>query len=154
MSEQRGGKGERLEEPLELDLHFRWKMVAVTSREAGEGEYVGSGEGTIRGARIEGTVRWDLFERRENGLCRSNLTGTVTTVDGAQVRLDSRGFFIQPDESDPIRWITAASVHFVTADPRYEWLNRRLAVWEGDFNMDTFRHQYHVLLLAAGSSGS
>jgi hypothetical protein len=40
-------------------------MTPVTSREAGEGEYIGSGEGTVKGPRIHGTIRWDLFEKRE-----------------------------------------------------------------------------------------
>ena len=119
-------------------------MPPVTSREAGEGEYIGSGEGTARGSRINGTVQWDLFEKREETLCRSNLTGVIETNDGAQIRFDSRGFFIKPDETNPNQWITSASVYFYTADGRYKWLNTRLAVWEGEFDMVTFRHHYHV----------
>ena len=135
---------ERLEHLFELELQFQWEMSPVTSRETGEGEYIGSGEGAARGPAIHGTVRWDLFEKREETLCRSNLTGVIETDDGAQIRFDSRGFFIKPDESNPNKWITSASVHFDTADGRYEWLNTRLAVWEGEFDMGTYQHHYQA----------
>ena len=129
---------------FELELGFQWEMSPVTSRDAGEGEYIGSGEGTAKGSRINGLVRWDLFERREEALCRSNLTGVIETNDGARIQFDSRGFFIKTDESNPNKWITSASVYFCTTDRHYEWLNTRLAVWEGEFDMATFQHHYHV----------
>jgi len=139
-------QNERLADLFKLELQFQWEMPAVTPHEAGEGEYIGSGEGTAKGSRINGTVRWDLFEKREETLCRSNLTGMIETDDGAQIQFDSRGFFIKPDETKPNKWITSASVYFYTADRRYEWLNTRLAIWEGEFDMATFRHHYHVCL--------
>ena len=58
-------QNERLGYLFELGLQFRWEMTPVTSREAGEGEYIGSGEGTVKGPRIHGAIRWDLFEKRE-----------------------------------------------------------------------------------------
>jgi hypothetical protein len=139
---------EHLEYLFELGLQFQWEMPPVTSHEAREGEYIGSGEGTANGSKINGTLRWDLFEEREESLCRSNLTGVIETNDGAQIQFDSRGFFIKPDEANSNRWITSASVHFRTTNERYEWLNARLAVWEGEFDMVTFRHHYHVFLRA------
>ena len=131
---------------FELELQFNWEMPPVTSREAGEGEYIGSGEGTATGSRINGVVRWDLFEKREGNLCRSNLPGVIETNDKASIQFESRGFFIQPDETNPNRWITSASVRFYTADERYKWLNIRLGVWEGEFDMATYHHHYHVYL--------
>ena len=142
-------QNERLVDLFELELQFQWEMPPVTSRDAGEGEYIGSGEGTAKGSKINGTVHWDLFEKREETLCRSNLTGVIETNDGAQIQFDSRGFFIKPDEANPNKWITSASVYFYTTDGRYEWLNTRLAVWEGEFNMVTFHHCYHVCLQVA-----
>jgi len=133
-----------LEHLFEVELQFRWEMTPFTSREAGEGEYIGTGEGTVSGPRVHGTVRWDLFEKQEETLCRSSLVGVIETNDGAQIHFDSRGFFIKPDKSKPNRWITSASVHLHTADQRYEWLNTRLAVWEGEFDMETFRHHYQA----------
>jgi hypothetical protein len=139
-------QNECLEYLFELELQFRWEMPPVTSREAGEGEYIGSGEGTAIGPRINGTVRWDLFEKREETLCRSNLTGVIETYDGIQIQFDSRGFFIKPDKTNPNKWITSASVYFNAAGSHYEWLNTHLAVWEGKFDMETFHHDYHVCL--------
>ena len=137
---------ERLEPLFTLDLQFQWEMSPVTSRMAGEGEYIGSGDGTVEGTRIHGKVTWDLFEKREERLCRSNLTGLIKTDDGAHIQFDSRGFFIQPDESNPNKWITSASVHFDTGEPRYTWINTHLALWEGEFDMATFHHHYQVYL--------
>jgi hypothetical protein len=138
---------QRLEYLFDLELQFQWEMPPTTSREAGEGEYIGSGEGAAKGPKINGTARWDLFEKREKILCRSNLIGVIETDDGAQIQFDSRGFFIKPDEANPNKWITSASVYFDSADRRYEWLNARLAVWEGEFDMTTFHHHYHASLL-------
>ncbi len=146
MEEPSEVQSERLKYLFEVELQFRWEMAPVTSREARGGEYIGSGEGTVSGPRIHGTVRWDLFEKQEETLCRSNLTGVIETNDGAQIQFDSRGFFIKPDESNPAKWVTSASVHFITADQRYEWLNTHLAVWEGEFDMDTYRHRYHAYI--------
>jgi len=143
MEEPSAVQSERLEYLFEIALQFR-EMPPVTSREAGEGEYIGSGEGTVEGPRIHGTVRWDLFEKREETLCRSNLAGAIETNDGADIHFDSRGFFMKPDQSNPNKWVTAASVHFDTADERYEWLNTHLAVWAGEFNMETHCHHYQA----------
>ncbi len=136
----------RLEHLFEVKLQFRQGMTPISSAEGKGGEYIGSGAGTVKGARIGGTVRWDLFEEHEETLCRSDLTGVIETNEGVQIQFESRGFFIQPDLSNPNRWITSASVHFNTADPRYEWLNMRLAVWEGEFDMETLCHHYQAYL--------
>jgi len=136
----------RLEHLFEVELQFRQEMASVTSSEGRQGKYIGSGDGTVKGPKIHGAVCWDLFEEQEEALCRSNLTGVIETDDGAQIQFDSRGFFIKPDKSNPNRWITSASVHFDTGDWRYEWLNTHLAVWEGEFDMETFRHHYQAYI--------
>lgn len=137
-------RSERLKHLFDMELLFRWEMSPVTSREARVGEYIGSEEGRIKGPRIRGTARWDLFEEREETLCRSGLVGEIETDDGAQIHFDSRGFFIKPDRLNSNRWITSASVHFDTADPRYKWLNTLLAVWEGECDVEKGRHHYQA----------
>lgn len=47
------------------------------------GEYLGSGEGRIRGEQISGHVHWDLVEKVEETMCESNLRGLLRTDDGA-----------------------------------------------------------------------
>jgi len=137
-------KNQRLEHMFEVELQFRQGIARVTASEGRGGEYIGSGDGTVKGPKIHGTVRWDLFEEQEEALCRSNLTGVIETIDGAQIQFDSRGFFIKPDKSNPNKWITSASVYLHTADQRYEWLNTRLAIWVGEFDMETLRHHYQA----------
>jgi hypothetical protein len=134
----------RIEHLFEVELQFQQEMSIVTSSEGRAGEYIGSGDGTVKGPKINGVIRWDLFEEREETLCRSNLAGVIDTNDGAQIHFDSRGFFIKPDQSDANKWITSASVHLNTVDQRYGWLNTRLALWEGSFDMKTFRHHYQA----------
>jgi hypothetical protein len=139
-------QGRCLERLYEAELQFQQGISKVTRTENIGGEYVGSGVGTVEGPRIKGTMRWDLFEEREETLCRSNLVGVIDTDDGAQIRFDSRGFFIRPNETDPNKWITSASVHFTTSDERYRPLNTQLAVWEGEFDMAKLRHHYYVYI--------
>ena len=74
MAKPRAVQNERLGHLFELELQFQWEMSPITSREAGEGEYIGSGEGVAKGPTIHGTVRWDLFEKREEAKCRFEKT--------------------------------------------------------------------------------
>jgi len=90
MAEPTAIQNERLGHLFELELQFQWEMPLSLLAKAGEGEYIGSGEGAAKGPTMHGTVRWDLFEKREETLCRSNLTGVIETNDGAQIRFDSR----------------------------------------------------------------
>ncbi len=127
-----------------LELQYRPRMTAVMSTEGKLGKHVGSGDGAIEGPRIQGTVRWDLFEDQGESVCGSNLRGLIETNDEAHIQFDAMGFFMRPDKSKPNRWITSAAVRFDTADKRYKWLNTRLAMWEGQFDMNTGRHHYRV----------
>jgi hypothetical protein len=119
-------------------------MPVVTSSDAKIGELIGSGNGTVKGLRIQGTVRWDLFEEQGETFCASNLRGAIETNNGAEIQFDTLGFFMKPDKSKPNEWITSAGVRFDTADRRYEWLKAVLAVWQGEFDMETYRHHYRV----------
>ena len=67
-------QNKRLEHMFEVELQFRQEIARVTVSDGKGGEYIGSGDGTVKGPRIHGTVRWDLFEEQEEALCRSNLT--------------------------------------------------------------------------------
>ena len=80
-------QSKRLEHMFEVELQFRQGIARVTASEGRGGEYIGSGDGTVKGPKIHGTVRWDLFEEQEEALCRSNLTGVIETNDGAKSNL-------------------------------------------------------------------
>ena len=62
--------------------------------------------------------------------------------DGAHIRFDAKGFGIVPDRLKPNKWHIANTVQFDTEDERYEWLNTALALWDGEFDMETYRHHY------------
>jgi hypothetical protein len=62
------------------------------SPESRVGEYIASGDGTLEGEQLNGTVRWDLFENRDRkNLFRTDMFGVIETDDGAMtVILDPR----------------------------------------------------------------
>ena len=136
---------EQLTHLFEIELNYTERFpdaVAVTGR---VGEYSGSGTGFVNGPEIQGHVlRWDLFEEVGEQLCSSNINGVIETEDGAHIRFDTMGFFRVPDKTQPQLWATSAAVHFETNDDRYAWLNDVLGVWEGTFDMDSYRHHYQV----------
>lgn len=110
------------------------------------GEYLGSGEGTIAGERLNGRVHWDLFEKVEESLCESNLRGLIETEDGATITFDTLGFFRRPTEPANSIWVNASAVTFQTEDGRYTWLNKVTGSWLGTFDMASYRHSYRVYI--------
>ena len=120
---------------FELELQYRKEMAAVTSSEGKVGKYIGSGDGKVKGSKIQGTVRWDIFEKQAEPVCDANFTGVIETNDGAQIQFHTLGFF-QKDKSSS-KWSLASGLQFDSSDERYKWLNPRLAILEGVFDMDT-----------------
>ena len=128
-----------------FEIRLEYKQEKPPVSEAGKvGEYIGSGEGTVDGAEISGSVHWTLFETQSETICESNLFGIIETEDGAEIKFDTMGFFMRPDKTKPHQWTTSAAVTFVTEDERYTWLNSVLGVWSGEFNMKTYKHHYQV----------
>ena len=61
---------------LQLKLLFEVKLRYVEGKPAVSmngkvGEYLGSGEGTVEGARVSGSVHWTLFESQRETACES-----------------------------------------------------------------------------------
>jgi hypothetical protein len=132
---------ETLTHLFEIKLEYKEDQEPV-SKDGKVGEYLGSGEGFIRG-RINGSVHWFLFEDQSAVLCASNLFGIIATDDGAEIKFDSMGFFRRPDEGSHI-WENSSGVSFETSDDRYQWLTEVMGVWEGEFDMKAYRHSYQV----------
>jgi hypothetical protein len=141
---------QRLEPLFDMELQYKQDMPVVTSSKSIVGKLLGSGIGTVKGPKIQGTVRWDLFEEQSDAVCKSNLRGVIETNDGATVHFDTMGFFMRPDKSNSRKWITTAAVSFNTTEKSYEWLNTALAVWEGEFDMGTYRHRYRAYTRVGG----
>ena len=134
---------QRLQPLFEVKLSYVEGKPAV-SMDGKVGEYLGSGEGTVAGGRLNGAVHWTLFEAQRKTACESNLFGIITTEDGAEIRFDTMGFFRRPYKDKPHLWVTSAAVSFETDDERYAWLNPILGVWEGTFDMSSYEHHYQA----------
>ena len=141
-------KGKDMKHLFEAHLQYKPEASPVTSSEGRIGKRLGSGDGKVKGLRIQGALRWDIYEKSgvvtgENR-CQTNITGVIETHDGAQIQLDSTGFGMVPDSSQPNKWRMAAALNFNSSDERYAWLNTILGVWSGEFDMNTGQHRYQA----------
>jgi hypothetical protein len=105
----------RLEALSKANLQYRSESQtdAVVVAEGREGVYIGSGDGTVAGERLRGTIRWSLWSGNclyplvRSGqsvpegfhLCTINPAGFIETVDGARIRFDGRGYGLRNSES-------------------------------------------------------
>lgn len=131
-----------------LQLLFNAEMVyrggeAITSPEGKVGDYIGSGDGIVNG-RVQGKIRWNLYEDIDESVCLTNFAGEIETDNGAVIRYDARGHGKVPDPEKPNDWVMVYGVKFDTDSEDYTWLNSTLGVWEGEFNMETYQHHYRV----------
>jgi hypothetical protein len=150
----------RLEALFKADLQYRSESEsdAVVDAEGREGAYIGSGDGTVIGDRLRGTVRWSLWSGNclyplvRSGqsvpeglhLCTMNPAGFIETQDGARIRFDGRGYGLRSSE----KYQTNLTLVFGTEDARYEWLTKVVAVMEGAFDEKTGRATWNVYVPA------
>ena len=107
--------------------------------------------GTVTGPRLNGVVRpgggdWSEGGMAENGdaLTYVEVRSLWTTDDGADIYVTYTGRLIIPagvlgafrdpakiDALDPSAYYFRIAPFFETADPRYDWLNRAMAVGKG-----------------------
>jgi hypothetical protein len=127
---------------------------AIIGAEGHEGAYIGSGNGTITGERVRGTVKWSLWagncayplvrkgQSIPDGihLCTMNPVGFIETQDGARIRFDGRGYGLR----DPEKYRTSLTLVFGTEDSRYAWLTKTLGVMEGEFDEKKGRAVWRV----------
>lgn len=104
-----------------IELTYREGKLRALDAPGRTGEYLGSGDGIVRGEGISGDVHWDLFEKVEETLCESNLRGLIKTEDGATIQFDTLGFFRRPTQPEDTTWVNASAVTFHTDDDRYDW---------------------------------
>ncbi len=126
---------------FDAELQFRPEMAAVVLTEGRTGRLLGSGDGHVSGPRIEGRIRWSIFEDQGAGECKTNIAGFIETNDGSRIVIETRGFGVVPDAARPNQWKMNAAIQF-KAEGKYAWLQSVLAVWDGSFDMDTGRHSY------------
>jgi len=121
---------------FDAELIYRSEMEPLS--EEGEGELIGSGDGTVSGPAITGWLAWTLFERPGKLVCAMNPVAVIETAEGARVRIEARGFARRSDEASR-SWVVAATLRFESEDERYHWLSNTLGVWEGEFDADAHR---------------
>src|SRR6266487_2434081 len=98
---------------FDAELVYRSEMEPLTRD--GEGELIGSGDGTVVGDAIAGALAWTLFEQPGNLVCAMNPVAVIETDDGARVRLEARGFARRSDEASRV-WAVAATLGLDAAD--------------------------------------
>jgi hypothetical protein len=128
--------------------------AAVIPRDGRDGDYIGSGEGSVRGAAVNGSLRWSLYAadclypRIRQGervlpdlhLCAMNPGGFIETHDGARSRFDGRGYGLRSPE-----WYhVAITLAFRAEDPRYAWLDSTIGLTRGEFDERTGRASWEV----------
>jgi hypothetical protein len=134
-------------EPLfDAELDYQPGMPPLTSE--GDGALIGSGDGSVHGPKLNGTLEWTLFEQPGRTVCAMAPVARITTSDGAQIRFEGRGYATRPRQSDPA-WRVAATLYLTTGDSRYCWLDGALALWEGEFNEVTHHARYTAFLQPA-----
>ena len=134
-----------LEHLFDAELRYQPGMPPIASD--GEGQLIGSGDGVVSGKRLEGSFRWTLFEQPGELVCPMNPILAIVTGDGAEVRVEGRGY-ARRDRPDDRLWRVAATLLFDTDDERYAWLDGSLAVWEGEFDAQEERARYRAYLAA------
>jgi len=132
-----------LEHLFDAELQYRPGMPPIATE--GEGRLIGSGDGAVRGEKVDGSLRWTLFEEPGSLVCPMNPVLAIATGDGAELRVEGRGY-ARRDRPEERLWQVAGALRFETADERYRWLKGRLAVWEGEFDADEERARYRAYL--------
>jgi hypothetical protein len=138
-----------LEHLFDAELVYRSEMEPLTRN--GEGELIGSGDGSVAGDAIAGALAWTLFERPGKLSCAMNPIAVIDTDDGARIRLEARGFALRSDEKSRI-WAVAATLRFESEDERYRWLDNALGVWEGEFDAEAHRARYQAYVVKGDGS--
>jgi hypothetical protein len=134
-----------LEHLFDAVLRYRKGMPSVATE--GEGELIGSGDGVACGEKLAGSLRWTLFEQPGELVCQMNPILEIATGDGAQVRVEGRGY-AKRDRPGDQRWRVAATLRFESDDERYAWLTGRLGVWQGEFDAEAHQAHYQAFLTA------
>ena len=128
---------------FDAELQYQPDVAPVVPPEGRAARLLGSGDGQVTGPRINGRIRWSIFEEQRPGECKTNISGFIETDDGSRIGIETRGFGVVPDPARPSHWRMSAAIQF-KADGKYAWLQSVLAVWDGSFDMDTGRHSYRA----------
>ena len=131
-----------LERLFDLELQYRPGIEPVAPAEKIDGTPLGSGDGTISGPRLRGSVRWSSFMKPATDGCQLGFTGFLETDDGARIPFDAIGFALGRDQARPAIWSVDVAVQFEPEDERYAWLRPVPVVLDGEFDYDNAHGRY------------
>ena len=134
-----------LEHLFDAELTHRAGMAPLAGR--GDGQLIGSGDGTVHGQRLRGALRWTLFEEPGELVCTMNPTMTIRTEDGASIGIEGRGYAHRANRASPL-WRVAATLLFSANEESYAWLDGALGVWEGEFDAGQHSARYRAFVQA------
>jgi hypothetical protein len=87
-------------------------------------------EGTIKGERLSGSHRaMNKSVVRADNVVTPDIRGALTTLDGAEVYYEIRGYGVEVDGLRHFR----GSMYFLTGAEPYAWLNTVVAIMEGRY---------------------
>ena len=135
-----------LEHLCDAEFENQQGKKPVISRKGKVGEYLVSGEGAVFGANLNGVVQWDLTQEVDDHRCGFSLMGKILTDDGAGIRFDTLGFMKRGSGAEASRYQLTGSVIFETEANQYRWINDTLGVWQGYYDMGSFRHSYRIYI--------
>lgn len=150
------GSNFRIEHLFSAVLQFRSAspVDAVIPPEGREGVYLGSGDGSVTGPQLRGTMRWSFYSGNclyplirqgqqvpdDLHLCTLNPGGVIETHDGASIRFDGKGYGLR----SATQYRVSITIAFSTEDARFSWLNSVLGVMVGDFDEKAGRSVWNV----------
>lgn len=119
----------------EMEMDYTW--IEFVDYGAG-GQYVGTLEGTVRGARLRGTLKVvNVPPKRPDNVNCPAMRGIIQTEDNAKIYVELNGIALLRSEDNARVFTTSLTLR--TGDPRYAWVNTILGVVEGALNTTTDR---------------
>lgn len=102
-------------------------------------DLIAQGEGTFAGPNMKGTITWSKLNRKfaDFAYTSAHLVGFLEMDDGAEVMYKALGYAVVPNPEQPGRWLYTATVRFEEPDAPYEWLTEVVAIWIGEFDVET-----------------
>jgi hypothetical protein len=112
-----------------------WQRPYARANGPSEQEFgYGTGEGTVTGEALEGTLTWvNTPRRREDGVWEPDLRGFIKAADGGELLVFFKGLSIDGNSPEPRRSI-AGHVSLVTEHAPLRWVNTCILVGEGEID--------------------
>ena len=144
---------------FDAELSFKEDVDPVVSAQDMEGVLIGSGDGSVTGEKVNGTIRWSFYTGNcayvfvqagiepppGQHLCTTNPGGVIETDNGAEIWFNARGYGLRgADASQPHIWRLTMAIEFKTVDERYQGMNTTLGVLVSEFDESVGRAHWWI----------